>query len=72
MEARQAVRDLLDKLPNDCSLDDLLYHPDVIQRVSSGLEDVENRRTISHEQVEEELRRRWLLGAGQADEGATV
>ena len=63
MEAKQTVRELLDKLPDDCTLDDVLYHLYVIHRVSCGLEDVEARRTIPHEEVEEELRRRWLLGA---------
>ena len=63
MEAKQTVRDLLDKLPDDCTLDDVLYHLYVIQRVSQGLADVEAGRIVPHEQVEEELRRRWLLGA---------
>lgn len=63
MEAKQTVRELLDKLPDDCTLDDVLYHLYVIHRVSSGLEDAEARRTVPHEEVEEELRRRWLLGA---------
>ncbi len=59
MEAKQTVRELLDKLPDDCTLDDVLYHLYVIHRVSSGLDDVENERTVSHEEVVEDLRRRW-------------
>ena len=63
MEAKEAVRALLDRLPDDCTLDDVLYHLYVIQRVSSGLDDIDAGRTIPHEQVEEELRRRWMSQA---------
>ena len=64
MEAKQTVRDLLEKLPDDCTLDHVLYHLYVIQRIAQGDADIEAGRTISHERVEAELRRRWLLGAG--------
>jgi hypothetical protein len=60
VEAKETVRALLDRLPDDCTLDDVLYHLYVIQCVGRGLEDVEARRTLSHEEVEQELRRRWL------------
>jgi predicted transcriptional regulator len=35
----------------------------VLQSVERGLSDAEAGRTISHEQVEQELRKKWLLGA---------
>jgi len=63
VQTKETVRDLLDRLPDDCTLDDVLYHLYVIQSIDRGLEDVEAGRTISHEQVAEELRRKWLLGA---------
>jgi predicted transcriptional regulator len=62
MEAKQAVRDLLDKLPDDCTLDDVLYHLYVLQQISQGLADADSGNLIPHEQVEQELRQRWLLG----------
>jgi predicted transcriptional regulator len=62
MEAKQAVRDLLDKLPDACTLDDVLSHVYVLQRIAQGLAEAEAGGLISHEQVEQELRRRWLLG----------
>jgi predicted transcriptional regulator len=62
MEAKQAVRELLEKLPDDCTLEDVLYHLYVLQRISQGLADAESGRLIPHEQVEQELRQRWLLG----------
>jgi predicted transcriptional regulator len=62
METKQAVRELLAKLPDDCTLDDVLYHLYVLQRVSQGLAEAESGELIPHEQVQQELRRRWLLG----------
>jgi predicted transcriptional regulator len=62
VEAKETVRALLERLPDDCTLDDVLYHLYVIQCIGRGLEDVDAGRVISHEEVEEELRRRWLAG----------
>jgi hypothetical protein len=58
------VRALLDRLPDDCTLDDVLYHLYVIERVGCGLKEAGDSRLVPHEEVEEELRRRWLLGDG--------
>ena len=62
MRAKQAVRELLDKLPDDCTLEEVSYHLYVLQRISQGLADAESGSLIPHEQVEQELRQRWLLG----------
>lgn len=63
MKAKERVLDLLERLPDDCSLEDVLHHLYVIQAMDRGLADAEAGRTIPHEQVAEELRRRWVLGA---------
>jgi predicted transcriptional regulator len=65
MEAKEAVRALLDRLPDDCSMDDVLYHLYVLRAIDRGQADVAAGRTVPHEQVEEELRKKWLLGAGE-------
>jgi hypothetical protein len=65
MTTKDTVRALLDRLPDDCSLDDVLYHLYVVQAVARGEADVRAGRTVPHEQVEAELRRKWLLGAAQ-------
>jgi predicted transcriptional regulator len=62
METKQAVRDLLEKLPDDCTLDEVLYHLYVLQRVSQGLAEADAGGLIPHEEVEQEFRRRWQLG----------
>ena len=65
MEAKEAVRALLDQLPDNCSLEDVQYHLYVLQAIENGLADVAAGRTIPHEQVEQEMRKKWLLGRGQ-------
>jgi len=65
VSAKDTVRALLDRLPDDCSLDDVLYHLYVVQATSRGVADAETGRTLSHEQVALELRRKWLLGSAQ-------
>jgi hypothetical protein len=64
VEAKETVRALLDKLPDDCTLDDVLYHLYVIQCIGRGLSDLDAARVLSHEEVEAELRRRWLEDVG--------
>jgi predicted transcriptional regulator len=60
--AKDAVRALLDRLPDDCSIEDVLYHVYVLQAIARGQADAAAGRTIPHEEVEEELRRRWQRG----------
>jgi predicted transcriptional regulator len=62
VEAKEAVRALLDRLPDDCSVDDILYHLYVLQAVERGQAGVAAGRTISHEEVEGALRRKWRRG----------
>jgi predicted transcriptional regulator len=63
VKTKERVKELLDRLPDDCSIDDVLYHLYVVQQVDRGLADVEAGRTIPHEKVVEELHRKWVLGA---------
>ena len=62
MVAKDAVRALLDRLPDDCSVEDILYHLYVLQAMERGQADVAAGRTIPHEEVESALRRKWLRG----------
>lgn len=60
--AKEKVRRLLDRLPDDCSLDDVLYHLYVVREVEQGLGEAESGRIIPHQEVEQELRRKWQIG----------
>ena len=65
MEAKQQVRELLDRLPDDCSLDDVLYHLYVVRSIEKGLAEADSGRVIPHTEVAEALRRRWQVGNGE-------
>ncbi len=64
MQAKDTVRELLDRLPDECTLQDVLYHLYVISEINEGIRELDEGRGIPHEQVEQELRRKWRLGVG--------
>lgn len=57
--AKQVVRDVLDTLPDECSLEDISYHIYLRARVDEGLADLDAGRTVPHEQVMREAAE-WL------------
>jgi len=65
VRTKKVVRDLLDRLPDDCTLEDVLYHLYVVQAVERGDAELAAGRTIDHDEVAAELRRKWLLGAAE-------
>jgi hypothetical protein len=58
--AKEEVQALLNKLPDDCSLEDIQYHLYVIEKVNNGLEAADSLGTISQEEVEQRLGK-WLI-----------
>jgi hypothetical protein len=62
MQTKQTVRQVLDRLPDDCTIEDVLYHLYVIRSVERGLAEADAGKTVPHEQVVEDLRKRWLVG----------
>ena len=63
VETKETVRALLDRLPDDCSVEDVLYHLYILQAVERGQADAAAGRTMSHEEVERAMRRKWLRAA---------
>ena len=57
--AKQDVELLLNKLPDDCSMEDIQYHLYVLDKVRQGLEEARVNRTVSQEEVESHLSK-WL------------
>jgi hypothetical protein len=57
--AKQDVELLLNKLPDNCSVEDIQYHLYVLDKVRPGLEDAQASGTISQEEVETRLSK-WL------------
>jgi predicted transcriptional regulator len=57
--AKDEVRELLEGLPDDASLEDIQYHIYVRQKVQKGLEAAQEDRTLTHEEVVCRMSR-WL------------
>lgn len=57
--AKETVRQILDELPDDASLEDIRYRMYVRQKVEQGLKDLEEGRVISHDEVKRRMRK-WL------------
>jgi hypothetical protein len=57
--AKNEVQQLLNTLPDDCSLEDIQYHLYVIEKIRNGLEIADTQGTLSQEEVEQRLGK-WL------------
>jgi len=53
--AKEEVRVLLDKLPDDCSLEDVQYHLYVVEKIHRGIERAEKEGVLSQDEVERKL-----------------
>jgi len=52
---KEAARQIIDRLPEQATWDDLMYELYVKQKIEAGLADIEAGRTFPHEQVKGEL-----------------
>ena len=57
--AKDEVRALLEKLPDDASLNDIQYHIYVRQKIERGLEAIRKGNVIPQEDIEKRMAR-WL------------
>lgn len=57
--AKQEVSNLLNRLPDDCTLEDVQYHLYVLQKIERGLKDAEEGRVYTQEEVEKKMSK-WL------------
>jgi len=56
---KEAVRSLLERLPDNCSFEEIQYHLYVLAKVQQGLEAAETEGTISQAEAEKSLGQ-WL------------
>lgn len=56
---KQRVRDALDELPDDCSIDDILYRLHVIDTIARRLQRADKERGVPQDEVERRLAK-WL------------
>jgi predicted transcriptional regulator len=57
--AKEEVRELLEQLPEDASLEDIQYHIYVRQKIQRGLDAASEGKILSQEEVERRMDR-WL------------
>ena len=53
--AKDEVKTLLDKLPDNCSLEDVQYHLYVVEKIRKGIERAEKEGGVDQEEVERKL-----------------
>ncbi len=57
--AKEAVRRMLEGLPDDASLEDIQYHIYVREKIERGLQDAKAGRVVSQEEAKRRVAR-WL------------
>lgn len=57
--AKQQVASMLQKLPEDCSLEDIQYHLYVIEKIKNGVARAEAEGAVSQQDAEKKLAK-WI------------
>jgi len=57
--AKEEVRRMLDRIPDDATFEDIQYHIYVREKIERGLRDVQEGRLLSQEEVEQRMSK-WL------------
>jgi len=55
--AKEEVYSVLERLPDDCTLEDIQYHIYVIEKIQRGIERASAEGTIPQAEVEQRLRK---------------
>ena len=64
---KEEIIDLIRKLPEDATIDDIMYHLYVKKKILTGIKDIEQGKVIPHEKVMENAKERleqWLKQNG--------
>ena len=59
-DVKQDVRGLLDKLPDQCSYEDVQYHLYVLEKIKNSEKRARDEGAISHEEVKRRLQK-WRM-----------
>ncbi len=57
--AKDEVRKILDRIPDDSSFEDIQYHIYVREEIERGLKNIDEGRVLSQEEVERRISK-WL------------
>lgn len=58
--AKEEALDLIEKLPDESTYEDIQYHLHVRRKIEKAIEQVESGQALSHEEVERRAQK-WLL-----------
>ena len=58
--AKEEVSELLSKLPEDCTLEDVQYHLYVVEKIHKGISRLETEGSMSQEEVERKFSK-WTI-----------
>ncbi|MBI3911987.1 MAG: hypothetical protein HY320_13780 [Armatimonadetes bacterium] len=61
---KQAVLEMIERMPGDVTIEEIMYELYFRQHVDRGLRDLEEGHTVSHEEVEKDLEQ-WLKSGGR-------
>ena len=54
-DVRQSVLEIAEKLPDECTWDEVMYRIYVRQKIEAGIKDVDAGRLVPHEEVFKEF-----------------
>ncbi len=60
---KEEIIELIKKLPENATIDDIMYHLYVKKKILAGIKDIEHNRVTPHDQVMENAKKRleqWL------------
>jgi hypothetical protein len=64
MSPKQAALKMIEQMPPDASLEDIMYELYFRQRVDRGLQEFDADKTVSHQEIKQSLGK-WLQSSGQ-------
>jgi len=64
--AKQALLKAVEQMPDDVSAEDIMYTLYVRYRIELGLREIDEGKTVPHEEVMQELKQ-WLQSVGQRE-----
>ena len=56
---KKEVKTLLERLPDDCTLEDIQYHLYLLGKIQKGIDRAEKEGTVSHEEAKKRLSK-WI------------
>ncbi len=58
-KVKDEVREILDRLPDDCTIEDIQYHLYVVEKIKKGIKRAEKEVTYTQAEIEEKYKK-WV------------